>query len=151
MLAWKVDSTVTESIPDVWIRAIASEPSRMGDRFTALAYDDHLLRRFGALEVIRLNPGSRLEPVLREEADEVWVLLEGTVDCVIRDLREGSPTSGKGFERTLTRTSQLFLPFGVAFGVSAGDTGAVLLRIATHQPLPDSPETKLAWEELFED
>ena len=34
---------------------------------------DHLLRRFGSLEVIRLNPGSRFEPILREEADEVWV------------------------------------------------------------------------------
>lgn len=149
--AWKVDSTVTERIPDVWIRDIASEPSTMGDRFTALSYNDHLLRRFGLLEVIRLNPGSRFEPILREEADEVWVLVEGTAECVFRDLRDGSPTSGTVIERTLTRTSQVFLPFGVAFGLSAGDSGAVLLRVATHQPGPDSPETSLAWEELFED
>ncbi len=125
--------------------------SEQGARFTALAYKDHLLRRFGSLEVVRLTPGARLEPILREEADEVWVLVEGSADCVFRDLREGSPTSGRGFERTLTQPSRVFLPFGVAIGLSAGDSGAFLLRVATHQPGPDSLETNPGWEELFED
>ncbi len=139
------------NIHDVWIRELSLDRTAYGDRILALRFDDHLLRRFGSLEIIKLAPHSMTEPLLRDEADEVWVLVEGSVQCTWRDTREASPTTGDKMVCNLAQPAQIFVPFGVAFAVQTNDTGAVLLRAATHEPCPDPFDTPLSWEELLED
>ncbi len=94
---------------------------------------NHLLRRFGEAQVIRLLPAATAERRLREMADEVWALLEGKVEFEWHDQREGSPTSGSLFRLTCEEPTLVLVPFGVAFGVRAIDASALLARLMTHE------------------
>jgi mannose-6-phosphate isomerase-like protein (cupin superfamily) len=138
-------------IQDVWIRELDLDHTAYGERFAALRFHEHVLRRFGSLEVIKLTPQSKTEPLLRHEADELWVLVEGSVQCRWQDARPASPTAGEKFAINITQPAQIFVPFGVAFALQAGHTGALMLRAATHEPGTDPLDALLTWEEIVED
>lgn len=106
---------------------------RRDGRLRILDEQDHLLRRFGALEAVALQPAQTLPFTLRAEADEIWVPLQGAADFALADLRPGSPSHGVGLELSLSADNPqgLLLPFGVACQVSSR-TGAYLLRLSTH-------------------
>ncbi len=59
-------------------------------KFHVLSDQDHLLRRFGQVQVIRKSPGRSETLCLREVADEVWALIEGQVEFTWYDLRQDS-------------------------------------------------------------
>ena len=54
---------------------------------TVIKENDHLLRRFGEMDVVTIEPSRSLE-VFRQQADEVWALLSGQVLFHLEDQRQ---------------------------------------------------------------
>lgn len=122
----------TYPIHDLYIRMFSpvTEPNII--RWPALSDHDHLLRRFGQAEVVRVLPGHKSMLRVREVADEVWILIEGEIEFIWHDRRRDSPSYDqvhrlKGIQPTL-----MLVPYGVAFGYRALNGPATLLRLATH-------------------
>jgi hypothetical protein len=107
--------------------------SREDGRFIILREQDHLLRRFGLLETLSLEPGTKTLFKLRAEADQILAPLDGAVDLSLIDMRVESPSHGARLEVTLSAADPhgLLLPFGVACLLLSAD-GARLLRLGTH-------------------
>jgi len=106
---------------------------RSEDRWLLLRDSDHLLRRFGQLELIPLMADESKEFPLNAEADEIWFILEGKVSVNLVDERERSPSQGEEVQLTLSANNPqgLLLPFGVARSFSSKES-ASLLRLSTH-------------------
>jgi hypothetical protein len=102
-----------------------------------LAFEDHLLRRFGSAEVIRLSAGADFQ-ILRAKADEVWALLEGAAGFDLEDTRTFSPTRGAHQVLRVETPTRLLVPFGVRLRIQS-TTETRLLRIMTHTELEDPP------------
>jgi hypothetical protein len=102
-------------------------------RLVVLGENDHLLRRFGQVDVIRLEPGIPLETHRTSGADEIWTLLESEATLQLTDLREESPTLEQKMKITLNgeNPQAVLIPFGVAALISAS-AGAMLLRVSSH-------------------
>ena len=126
------------AIHDGLVAPLASSPRSGGEAVPILAFDDHLLRRFGSTELLRLRNKSEFD-VRREVADEVWVLLEGAADFHLKDGRQDSPTRGVRQTHHLATPTRLLLPFGVHLRVVARSSLALLLRIMTHGEAEDPP------------
>jgi mannose-6-phosphate isomerase-like protein (cupin superfamily) len=111
-----------------------------------LSFHDHLLRRFGFLQAIHLEPGTPIAPRLRKEADEVVFILEGTVDVSLKDLRRHSPSEKVEYRNQLRSGDLLLIPFGVRFECCALDHRSTLLLLATHEEeklsSPPGPEER---------
>ena len=100
---------------------------------TVIREDDHVLRRFGQVDVVKVSNGSALE-IWRQKADEIWAVISGEVRFSLEDRREDSPSGGVNVELELSKDvpQAILVPFGVTCKVSStGD--AILLRIGTHQ------------------
>jgi dTDP-4-dehydrorhamnose 3,5-epimerase-like enzyme len=104
-----------------------------GSFLTLLSFDDHLLRRFGQLDLVRKDPEKLTQLRMRSVADEIWVLIEGNAKCICRDLRPGSPSEGTEVHCEISAPTRMLVPFGVAFGWRALEEPALMLRCATHQ------------------
>jgi hypothetical protein len=111
-------------------------------RLTILAFEDHLLRRFGREEIIRLQPGEAFR-ILRGRADEVWILVDGSADLDLEDTRAVSPTSGERRSIKIVGPTRLLLPFGVRMDLRAVSP-TLLLRIMTHSETEDRPSPEAA-------
>ena len=120
------------SIHDVLLTPLASPPA---GRQAILAFEDHLLRRFGSAEVIRLGPGEAFR-VLREKADEIWALLDGAAEFRLEDKRSTSPTLAVSQAVRMDSPARLLVPFGVQLEVRP-DPKASLLRIMSHSERED--------------
>lgn len=135
-------------IRDLFIRPLEASREHGVTRWLALKDTDHLLRRFGEAEIIRLEPGHPIALTLRPVVDEAWAILEGVVEVLWHDLRPRSPTNGVRYQTALRRPTLLLAPFGVAFGARALEGAALLARFATHGR--DDPESRddetLEWE-----
>jgi dTDP-4-dehydrorhamnose 3,5-epimerase-like enzyme len=116
-------------IRDVHLLLLKAENGRL----VVLRDNDHLLRRFGQVEVCSLPAGSIMEFTVRAEADEVWAPVEGKAEFTLVDTRAGSPSENQSVTVVAdARTPQaLLVPFGVAYSI-VSESGARLLRIATH-------------------
>lgn len=121
-------------IHDLIIRPLPSAKVAQGTAIVVLAEDDHLLRRFGHLEILHLERSTPQELAIREVADEAWALLEGRVDFLWQDLRTVSPSHGVRFRQRASEPTLVLVPFGVAFGVQVLSAEAKLVRISTHKP-----------------
>jgi len=139
-----------ENLPirDLFIRPLETTRELGVTRWLAFKDTDHLLRRLGEAEIIRLMPGHPIALTLRPVVDEAWAVLEGVVDVLWHDLRPRSPTNGVRYQATLRRPALLLAPFGVAFGARALEGAVLLARFATHGR--DDPESRddatLEWE-----
>jgi len=120
-------------IHDVLVTALPGSSSRQ----PMVAFEDHLLRRFGSAEILRLRSGEVFR-VLRTTADEVWVLVEGAAHFRLEDTRSSSPTDGRRQQMRADRPTRLLLPFGVRLEVTA-EPAAVLVRVMTHSEREDPP------------
>ena len=100
---------------------------------TVIKESDHLLRRFGEVDVVTIEPSRYLE-VFRQQADEVWALLSGQASFHLEDQRQDSPSLGSGVDLDINQDSpqEVLVPFGVFCKLSSAQ-GAMLLRISTHQ------------------
>jgi hypothetical protein len=132
-----MDSSIAPAelaIHDVLLTPLA--PAAAG-RQALLAFEDHLLRRFGSLELVRLDPGDTFG-VSRRVADEVWILLDGAVHVSLEDTRPSSPTFGSTATMRLQPHHRLLVPFGVRLGARA-EAATSLLRLMTHSEREDPP------------
>jgi hypothetical protein len=100
---------------------------------TVIKESDHLLRRFGQVDIVNLAPESKLE-ICRDEADEIWALVSGKVLLLMEDQRKDSPSFGRLVELEISQDAPkaVLVPFGVTCKVSS-TRGAILLRTGTHQ------------------
>jgi dTDP-4-dehydrorhamnose 3,5-epimerase len=119
-------------IHDLVIRPIATTDDHHTQRWIALRETDHILRRFGQADVVRISPGAPSNLLVRHRADEVWVLIDGSVAFLWRDMREDSPTFERSHQTTCHEPTQVLVPFGVAFGIRAIKKPALLIRVSTH-------------------
>ncbi len=122
----------TYPIHDLHIQALQSTRSGSTVRLALLSRDDHLLRRFGAADSVQLEPGAPATMVVREVADEVWILVEGHVEFAWHDRREDSPTFDSWHRLEATAPIRVLVPFGVGFAVRAIDQPALLIRLMSH-------------------
>jgi hypothetical protein len=127
-------STATSSIHDVLLTPLTAAAD---GRQAILGFEDHLLRRFGSAELIRLRPGESFL-VLRAMADEIWVLLDGAAEFELTDKRPISPTGGASQSLRMGSSARLLVPFGVRLRVRPDPTVS-LLRIMSHSESEDPP------------
>ena len=111
-----------------------------------LTFQDHLLRRFGELELVTKAKGDPQALHIRTRADEIWFLLDGSIHCLMRDLRPGSPSENIELELELSEPSRLLIPFGVAFGWQALSDSSLMLRLSTHAGEQPDDEREIPWE-----
>lgn len=135
-----------EGIPDLVIEAIQQQSDGQEMTSQLLSFDDHLLRRFGELQLIERNTNKLESLSVRGMADEIWFLLEGAVECTARDLRSGSPGAGNQVQFELSEPTRVMVPFGVAFGWRTMGQPALMLRCATHAQNTDSDDKEIPLE-----
>src|SRR3990172_288944 len=85
---------------------------------TILSFEDHLLRRFGSAQVIRLRPGESFR-MRRALGDEVWAVLEGAAAFQLEDMRPSSPSAGVVQSLKAESPVRLLVPFEVRMEVSS--------------------------------
>jgi len=137
--------TETQSIFDLYICELTPEETDGLSALRVLGSEDHLLRRFGQLDVIRKSPNSMETMSLREVADEVWALLEGEVEFAWHDLRPDSPSQDHWHHLRTGTPTLILAPFGVAFGCRALEKPALLLRLSTHAEGTHSGDRVIPW------
>jgi dTDP-4-dehydrorhamnose 3,5-epimerase-like enzyme len=128
-----VSLVADDGIPDLLIEQLRIDTEGAHEFLQLLSFDDHMLRRFGQLDLIGKEPGDLDELSLRVVADEVWFMVEGTVRCICRDMRPGSPSQDQEVAFELSTPTRVLVPFGVAFGWQAIGSSALMLRCSTHQ------------------
>ena len=116
-------------ISDMYVLDLAWQ----GQKLTIIKETDQLLRRFGQMDMIKLNPKDRVD-VFRSEADEIWAPMAGQADVRLEDQREESPSKGEIFHLEIISDDPkaILVPFGVNCTISSAE-GATLLRIGTHE------------------
>ena len=104
------------------------------DKNLAIRESDHVLRRFGELEIFSLEKKPPGPCVIRHEADENFAVLSGELELKMVDLRENSPTFNEIMVVQINeQDSEAYLiVFGVAFSIKS-NTGAKVLRLSTHK------------------
>lgn len=115
----------------------------LAGRWTLLRNTDHLLRRFGQLDLLDLAAGSETEFELRAEADRFLSAINGRVQARLLDLRAGSPSLGVSINLSLDANDPhgLLVPFGVACSIYT-ETEARLIVLSTHSE--HHPEDRIA-------
>ncbi len=134
------------AIHDVYIRELSASDEAGIRRLSILADHDHLLRRFGLSEAVWLVAGQTTGLRVRAVADEVWALMEGSVEFVWHDLRSGSPTRDARLRLTCVQPTLVLAPFGVAFGARGLADRSSLLRLAT-QAYADPDDAAFLWDQ----
>ncbi len=106
---------------------------RADGRLRLLRENDHLLRRFGQLELIDLAAGGQGEFEICAEADRFFFPVGGRARAHLLDLREGSPSHGVHTTVLLDEAepSGVLIPFGVACGLYA-ELDSRLIILSTH-------------------
>jgi len=130
--------STNDAIHDGLVTPLAPSSRPWGEAMPIVAFQDHLLRRFGRTELIRLRDQGEFEG-RRRVADEVWALLEGAADVYLEDGRQDSPTRGVRQTQRLDAPTRLLLPFGVHLRIVARSGAALFLRIMTHSEAEDPP------------
>lgn len=102
-------------------------------KLTIVREDDHLLRRFGQVDVLSLSSDQEIE-LKRIKADEIWALFSGTAQLKIQDEREESPNFGSivNLELNQNDPKAILIPFGTRCRFRA-KSQAIFLRVTTHQ------------------
>jgi dTDP-4-dehydrorhamnose 3,5-epimerase-like enzyme len=102
-------------------------------RLVVLQENNHILRRFGQMDVVKIPEGTSLETHRASGADEVWVLLDGEAVLMLTDQRNESPSLGQSEEIGMNGDTPqaILIPFGVHARIS-GQSQSTLLRITTH-------------------
>jgi hypothetical protein len=106
---------------------------RQAGRVSLVKDNDHLLRRFGALELIDLASGEQTEFTSRAEADRFLFPVSGEFMVNLVDLRESSPSKGKRTEiRVKSDEPQgILIPWGVACSLSTSNASRLII-LSTH-------------------
>jgi hypothetical protein len=135
-------------IHDLYLKRLRPQHDHDLTAWVPLRDDDHLLRRFGQVEVVQMGPDARPLCRLRSVADEIWALLQGSAELRWRDFREVSPTQNESFGLKLSEPTLALVPFGVGFGLRSLQLGTTLVRISTHEDGTHEGDRILEWEDL---
>lgn len=119
------------SIHDLYIDEISPGEAHNLWELPAYAFDDHLMKRVGLIEVVEISAGDVLPAFVRSEADELWILIHGKARFKWRDQRQNSPTDGAVHTLNADSPVRVLVPFGVRFSMSA-ESDCSLLRISSH-------------------
>ena len=139
--------TVTHPIHDLYIHELTQEEADGLTKYHVLCDEDHLLRRFGQVQVV-IKSAAREESIhLRVVADEVWALIQGQAEFVWHDLRRDSPTHDHRYRLHAKTPTLVLAPFGVAFGCRALDGPASFIRLSTHAEGEHDGDREIPWEE----
>lgn len=106
---------------------------RAAGTVTLLRNSDHLLKRFGQLDVLELKAGEQTAYTVRGEADRFVFPIEGSLTVRMVDQRDSSPTCNSRAEAALSAAELrgVLVPFGVACQLSA-DSPARAVLLSTH-------------------
>jgi hypothetical protein len=107
---------------------------RRSERGLVLLHEaDHLLRRFGQLELVDIAAGQQIDLGLRAEADRFLYAIDGACEVELLDLRESSPTRGIHVAVALDAGDPqgVLVPFGVACTLRSTKAARVVL-LSTH-------------------
>jgi dTDP-4-dehydrorhamnose 3,5-epimerase-like enzyme len=117
------------SISDV----VLLQLSKKGHGLIVLKDSDHLLRRFGQIEILQLEAGSIAPTFLRNFSEEVWSVINGNAIFRLVDRRKASPSENKSdiIELDSGKPQTLLVPFGIEFSIEAIED-STLVRITTH-------------------
>lgn len=126
-------------IADMFLFPLTRETGRL----RLLRETDHLLRRFGQLELLDLAADEQTEYTLRAEADRFLFPISGSTSVRMLDLRETSPSKSMRAEFTLVSAEPqgLLVPFGVACSLAA-KAASRLIILSTHSE--SHPEDRTA-------
>ena len=104
-----------------------------GESVVLVRDDDHLLRRFGQVEIRKIPAKSSSDFVLRAVADEIWTTIIGSLEFILVDRRQGSTSENQALKITLQADNMqgLLIPFGVAYSIHAEEDSQAL-RLTTH-------------------
>lgn len=102
-------------------------------RLKAVSENDHILRRFGQIDLVQLTDGEAIAVHRKRGADEVWVLVQGLAELVLVDRREESPSfqTSKQINLQGVDPQAVLIPFGVAAELRPRSNG-LLLRVSSH-------------------
>lgn len=120
-------------IHDLFVKPLQAAETGQGEVLPLLRRSDQVLRRFGLAELHRVQAGKRRPSSVRSVADELWALIAGSVEFDWDDRRQGSPTRGETYRLRCDQPTLVLVPFGVAFGITALDGPAELVRFSTHE------------------
>ncbi|MBN2502160.1 MAG: hypothetical protein JXB38_15355 [Anaerolineales bacterium] len=114
---------------DVQILALEWEDGRL----VLLRDDDHMLRRFGQVELRTFEDTCITPFVQRAVADEIWVPVNGKTGLHLIDRRGASPDKDRYLHIVLDAAEPcaLLIPFGVAYAIE-NELDATLMRLSTH-------------------
>jgi hypothetical protein len=121
---------------------------RQQGQLTLLRNSDHLLRRFGQLDVIDIKNGEQTDYTVRAEADRFLFIIDGAAELSLFDMRAQSPSNGTRVALSLTSDEPkgVLVPFGVAYMLYAtADTR--LISLSTHSE-SHTHDTSLHQDEL---
>jgi hypothetical protein len=118
-------------ISDVYLFDLGQSEGRL----TLLSEHQHLLRRFGQLELVDIAPGQRIEAPAPAETDRFCFVLDGVVVAHLEDQRGQSPSQGASMDVALEASQPrgLLMPFGVGASIHS-EAGARLLMLSTYAP-----------------
>ena len=118
-------------ISDVYLFDLGQSEGRL----TLLSEHQHLLRRFGQLELVDIAPGQGMEAPALVETDRFCFVLDGAVVAHLEDQRGQSPSQGASMDVALDASQPrgLLMPFGVSANIHS-EAGARLLMLSTHAP-----------------
>lgn len=104
-----------------------------GESLVFIRDDDHLLRRFGQVEIRKIPAKFSSEFVLRAVADEIWTTFIGSLEFILIDRRQGSASENQALKLILQAENQqgLLIPFGVAYSFHAEEDSQAI-RVTTH-------------------
>ncbi len=122
-----------------------------GEGFILTRDEDHLLRRFGQVEVRKFPNIVTTDFVIRAVADEIWAVITGGLGITLVDRRQDSPTQNQSLKiAIMSENSQgLLIPFGIAYSIKA-DEHSLALRVTTHSDGTHPEDQSLSPEALSE-
>ncbi len=106
---------------------------RQQGQLTLLRNSDHLLRRFGQLDVIDIKAGQQTDYTVRAEADRFLFVMDGAAELSLFDMRTQSPSNGERVALSLKAHDPkgVLVPFGVACMLAAS-ADARVISLSTH-------------------
>ncbi len=116
-----------------------------------LSEEDHLLRRFGKLEIVDISPTAAPLFHLKKSTDQIIAIIDGMIQVQLIDLRKLSPTFGleMSIEINEIKPQAILIPFGVASSIGSNKKGKVLW-LSTHSGGESSQELILERSDIEE-
>jgi dTDP-4-dehydrorhamnose 3,5-epimerase-like enzyme len=111
--------------------------------------ESYLLRRFGQIELVKVEEGVRSNFLIHSRADVVMSVAYGGVIVHMLDTREASPSFENEMDIRLDdrRPQAVLIPFGVAFRYE-GVRDGIIIVVKTHSDQQTTDDIKIPFSDL---